>query len=351
MGRIWGLRLQAVLLATLLIIGMLLVGCGQGSQGGQDGQVGQSANANQGSQGPVANYPGRPITVIVPWSPGGSTDIVARTLAPILENILGVPIEVTNKTGGNGAIGHGAIAHAAPDGYTTGIITLEVVLPPWVAQTKIDAQQFTPIALLVTNPVAIVVRQNAPWKSVEDLIADIKQNPGKYKASGTAKWGSYDFARLGFLKTIGVEESALPWVPAQGAANALQELIAGGVDVAFVSIGEATSMVKSGQARFLAFMTEKRHEAFPDVPTLKELGIDWVFGSFLMAAAPRGTPDAIVKRLEAAFAKAVQDPDFVKFMNNSNLVISFLDSAKSKAFLEERAQAMDELVKVMNLKW
>ncbi|APD08332.1 MULTISPECIES: Bug family tripartite tricarboxylate transporter substrate binding protein [Thermus] len=296
-------------------------------------------------------YPSRPITLIVPWSPGGSTDLTARALAPVLEGILKVPVQVVNRTGGAGAVGHGAIAQARPDGYTIGIITLEVVLPPWVAQTKISADMFSPISLLVLNPVAVVVRQDAPWKTIQELIQDIRQNPGKYKASGTAKWGSYDFARLGFLWKLGLKDEALPWVPAQGAAAALQELIAGGVNVAFVAIGEAANLVRSGQARYLAFMTESRFPAFPEIPTLKELGIDWTFASFLMAAAPKFTLPSVIDVLDKAFAQAVQDPEFVRFMQNANLVIRHLDRKASPAFLQERTQAMNRIVQELGLKF
>lgn len=304
-----------------------------------------------GGLGMAQRYPVRPVTVVVPWSAGGSTDLTARALAPILEKNLGVPFQVVNRTGGGGAVGHGAIAQGRPDGYTIGIITLEVILPPWVSQTKIDAEAFTPISLLVLNPVAIVVRRDAPWRTVQELIADIKQNPGKYKASGTAKWGSYDFARLGFLKTIGAKENALPWVPSQGAAAALQELIAGGVNVAFTAIGEASALVKSGEARFLAFMTDRRFSSFPEVPTLKEIGVDWTFASFLMAAAPKFTLPSVVDVLDKAIARAVQDPEFVRFMNNANLVINHLDRKASLAFLQERTRAMQQVVQELDLKF
>ncbi|QWK21482.1 tripartite tricarboxylate transporter substrate binding protein [Thermus antranikianii] len=296
-------------------------------------------------------YPSRPITLIVPWSPGGSTDLTARALAPTLERILKVPVQVVNRTGGGGAVGHGAIAQARPDGYTIGIITLEVVLPPWVAQTKISADMFSPISLLVLNPVSVVVRKDAPWKTLQELVEDIKRNPGRYKASGTAKWGSYDFARLGFLRALGLKDEALPWVPTQGAAAALQELLAGGVQVAFVAIGEAASLVRSGEARYLAFMTDHRFPAFPEIPTLKELGINWTFASFLMAAAPKFTLPSVIDVLDKAFAQAVQEPDFVRFMQNANLVIQHLDRKRSLLFLQERAETMNRLVQELGLKF
>jgi tripartite-type tricarboxylate transporter receptor subunit TctC len=301
--------------------------------------------------GLAQRYPSRPITLIVPWSPGGSTDLTARALAPTLEKILKVPVQVVNRTGGGGAVGHGAIAQARPDGYTIGIITLEVVLPPWVAQTKINADMFSPISLLVLNPVAVVVRKDAPWKTIQELIQDLRQNPGRYKASGTAKWGSYDFARLGFLWKLGLKDEALPWVPTQGAAAALQELVAGGIQVAFVAIGEAASLVRSGEARYLAFMTDARFPAFPDIPTLKEVGLDWTFASFLMAAAPKYTLPSVIDVLDKAFAQAVQDPEFVRFMQNASLVIRHLDRKASLAFLQERKQAMERIVQELNLKF
>ncbi len=289
------------------------------------------------------SFPVRPITMIVPWSPGGSTDLTSRAMAPVLDKILGTPINVVNRTGGGGAVGHGSISTSRPDGYTIGIITLEVVLPPWVEQTKIGAESFSPISLLVLNPVAIVVRKDAPWKTVQDLVADIRANKGKYKASGTAKFGSYDFARLGFLDKLGLNDKDLPWVPAQGAAAALQELVSGGVNVGFVSIGESSALTKAGELRQLGFMTDKRFEGFPDVPTLKELGINWTFASFLMAAAPKNTLTNVVAKLDEAMGKAAQDPEFLKFMKNANLVVNYLNTKNSKAFLAERTKAMAAL--------
>ncbi len=289
------------------------------------------------------NYPVRPITLVVPWSPGGGTDLTARAMAPILSKELSVPVNAVNRTGGGGAVGHGSISSSRPDGYTLGIITLEVVLPPWVEQTKIDAKAFSPISLLVLNPVAVVVRKDAPWKTLQELIADIKANPGKLKASGTAKFGSYDFARLGFLDKLGLEDKALPWVPAQGAAAALQELISGGINVGFVSIGESSALTKAGEIRQLGFMTEKRFEGFPDVPTLKETGINWTFASFLMAAAPKNTLTNVVEKLDASIAKVSADPEYIKFMKNANLVINYLNTKDSKAFLAERSKAMAAL--------
>jgi tripartite-type tricarboxylate transporter receptor subunit TctC len=289
------------------------------------------------------NYPVRPITMIVPWSPGGSTDLTSRAMGPLLSKTLNTPINVVNRTGGGGAVGHGAISTSRPDGYTVGIITLEVVLPPWVEQTKIDAKAFSPISLLVLNPVAITVRKDAPWKTIQELVAAIKANPGKFKSAGTAKFGSYDFARMGFLKNIGVKEAALPWVPTNGAAAALQELVAGGVQVGFTAIGESAALVKAGELRQLAFMTEDRFEAFPDVPTLKEVGINWTFASFLMAAAPKNTLTNVVSMLDSAIEKTTKDPEFVRFMKNANLVINYRNTANSKKFLAERTAAMTEL--------
>ncbi len=313
--------------------------------------LGWTAATLVASPGLAQRYPSRPITLIVPWAPGGSTDLTARALAPALEQILRVPVNVVNRTGGGGAVGHAAIAQARPDGYTIGIITLEVVLPPWVSQTKITADMFAPISLLVLNPVSVVVRKDAPWRTIQEFIEDLKRNPGKYKASGTARWGSYDFARLGFLRALGLRDESLPWIPTQGAAAALQELLAGGINVAFVAIGEAASLVRAGEGRYLAFMTDTRFPAFPEVPTLKEIGIDWTFASFLMAAAPKFTLPSVLEVLDKAFAQAVENPDFVRFMQNANLVIRHMDRKQSQAFLLERSKAMERIVQELGLKF
>src|SRR3954470_3882715 len=160
-----------------------------------------------------AQYPQRPVQLIVPWGAGGGTDATARIIATLLEKDLKQPFNVVNRTGGSGVVGHDAIAKATPDGYTIGLITVEITMMHHVGLTPLTYKDYTPIGLVNADPSAINVRADSPYKSVKDLIAAIKANPGKMKASGTGQGGIWHLAIAGLLKEQGIDPNALPWVP------------------------------------------------------------------------------------------------------------------------------------------
>src|SRR5882672_11370658 len=178
-----------------------------------------------------AQYPQRPVQLIVPWGAGGGTDATARILAALLEKELKQPFNVVNRTGGSGVVGHDAIAKAPADGYTIGLITVEIAMMHHQGLTALTSTDYTPIGLVNADPSGIVVRTESPYKNVKELIAAIKANPGKMKASGTGQGGIWHLAIAGLLKDQGVDPNALPWVPSNGAAPGMQDLVAGGVDV------------------------------------------------------------------------------------------------------------------------
>ena len=152
-----------------------------------------------------AAYPERPLTMIVPWGAGGGTDAVARLLASLLEKDLGQPVNVVNRVGGSGVVGHQAIASAAPDGYTIGLITTEIVMMHHQGLTKLSGAGFTPIGLVNVDPAAIQVRADSPYKTMADLIDAIRKNPGKLKASGTARGGSWHLSMYGMLADLKID--------------------------------------------------------------------------------------------------------------------------------------------------
>ncbi len=217
----------------------------------------------------LAAYPERPITLIVPWGAGGGTDAVARILATLMEKDLGQPINVVNRTGGSGVVGHQAISAAPPDGYTIGIITVEIGMMHHQGLTDLKGSSYTPIALVNADPAGIQVRADAPYKNVGDLVAAIKANPGKFKASGTGQGGIWHLAIAGFLRDQKVDPAALPWVPSNGAAPGLNDLVAGGVEVVPCSLPEARALIEAGKVKSLAVMDPQPASLFPKVPTLK----------------------------------------------------------------------------------
>lgn len=258
-----------------------------------------------------SNYPNKPITLIVPWAPGGMTDISSRILGAVLQEKLGQPVNVVNRTGGGGVVGHLALAQAKPDGYTLGAVTVEITLLHHQGLTELTSNDFTPLTLTINNPAAITVKADAPWDSLPDLIKAIKANPGSIQASGTGKGAIWDLARLGFLNALGLKDKDMPWVPSQGAAPALQELLAGGVEVVTASLTEVDALRKSGQVKCLGVMADQRLEQFPEVPTLKEQGVDWSIGGWVSLCAPKGLDPVVQSKLDSVVRVVTASPEFI----------------------------------------
>jgi len=237
----------------------------------------------------LAAYPERPITLIVPWGAGGGTDATGRMIGSLLEKELGQPVNVVNRTGGSGVVGHSAIANAKPDGYTIGVATVEIGM----------------------------MHSDSEWNTVKDAVDAIKANPGAHKSSGTGQGGIWHLAMAGMLNTGGISPDASPWVPSKGAAPGLQELAAGGVDIVTCSIVEAGALIEAGKVKSLAVMDTERNGAFPDVPTLKEAaGLDWQMAAWRGLAGPKGMPDEATETLTAAFEKV--GDEFSEWMASSD---------------------------------
>ena len=294
-------------------------------------------------------FPSRPLTIICPWAAGGGTDAVARMLAVLMEKELGQPVNVVNRIGGSGAVGHTAAATADPDGYTMCISTVEITMMHWMGLAKVTYREFKGVALVNFDPAAVNVRADAPWKNLKELQDAIKANPGKMKASGTGKGGSWDLARAGWLKTAGIPVDALPWVPSNGAAPALQELAAGGYQVVTCSLPEARAMIEGKKVRSLAVMGEKRAEIFPDVPTLKEMGMNWVEGAWRGITVPKGTPADVVAVLEKSVEKAHKSAQFREFMAKNGYGLEWKPAAEFDQYLASQDKLKGELMKAAGI--
>ena len=261
------------------------------------------------------SYPDRPISLVVPWGAGGGTDAVARMIASLMERDLGQPVNVVNRTGGSGVVGHSAIAGAAPDGYTIGMITVEITMMHHQKLTELNPTSYTPIALVNLDPAGFQVRADSSYKSMADVLAAVKANPGKFKASGTGQGGIWHLALAGWLRDAKIDPATVPWVPSNGAAPGLQDLVAGGVEFVPCSLPEARSLIDAGKVRSLAVMASQRAALFPNVSTLKEAtGSDWATGAWRGIAAPKGLPANVTARLEASVKKAYDSKEYKDFM-------------------------------------
>ncbi|WP_375460078.1 tripartite tricarboxylate transporter substrate binding protein [uncultured Enterovirga sp.] len=297
-----------------------------------------------------AAFPDRPITLIVPWAAGGGTDAIARTIAAALERDMGVPVNVVNRTGGSGVVGHTAIASAPPDGYTIGLITLEINMMHWVGLTKLTYEGFTPLALMNADPAAIHVRIDSPHKTLKELVTAIKANPGKLKASGTGQGGSWHLALAGMLKSQGIEPAAVPWVPSTGAATALTDLAAAGLDFVSCSLPEADALTRAGKIRSIGLMADKRAKNYPDVPTLSEaIGSDWKKGVWRGMAGPKGLPREAAARYEAALKAIYEGKAFQDFMSSRGFEPVWADAARFSTFMTKDNAEIGDILKEMGL--
>jgi tripartite-type tricarboxylate transporter receptor subunit TctC len=287
----------------------------------------------------------RPVQLICPWAAGGGTDRVARMVGILLEKELGQPVTVVNRTGGGGAVGHTAGATAAPDGHTLTIVTVELAMMHWMGLTPLTYKEFTPVTLVNIDAAGVQVAENSEWKTLKQLLDYVKANPGKAKASGTAKGGIWDLARAGLLKTAGISVDAMPWVPSTGAATGLQELVAGGVQVVTASLVEGRSLIDAKKVRALANMAEARDPVFPDVPTTKELGYNVAMGAWRGFALPKGTSPEITDVYSKAMDKIVKSKEFVDFMKGGPFGILYKPAAEFGKFLAEQDATFEVLMK------
>ena len=297
-----------------------------------------------------AAYPERPVTLIVPWAAGGGTDATARIIGVLLEKELGQPINVVNRTGGSGVVGHSAIAQAAPDGYTIGIITVEIGMMHWQKLTELNGTSYTPIALVNADPAGVQVAADSPYKSVPELIAAIKANPGKMKASGTGQGGIWHLAIAGMLQDLKVDPASVPWVPSNGAAPGLQDLVAGGVQIAPVSLPEARSMIDAGKVKSLAVMASAPSALYPNVPTLKSAtGSNWTMAAWRGIAAPKGIPAEANDKLVAALRKIVASKDYTEFMAKQGYGVIYAPPTEFAAFMAKSDADLGATMKAVGI--
>lgn len=298
----------------------------------------------------AAAWPERPITLIVPWAAGGGTDATARIVGSLLEKELKTPVNVVNRVGGNGVVGHQAIASGKPDGYTIGMLTVEISMMHHQGLTELTPRSYTPLALMNVGPAAVTVSESSPYKNMDDLLQAIKAKPGDLKASGTGQGGIWHIALAGMLKSLNIDINAVPWVPSNGAAPGMLELVAGGVDIVPAALPEARAMIDAGKARPLAVMADKHSALYPDVPTLKEAtGSDWTIGVWRGIAGPKDLPADVSKKLEAALKTINQSAEYKAFMDKRGFGIAYADGPGFAKFMDEGDASMGDTMRALGL--
>lgn len=292
----------------------------------------------------------KPFTMLIPFAVGGGTDFNARLVAKIMEDVLGVRVNSINRTGGQGVVGHTAIAQGEPDGYTLGDIECELNMMHWAGLTDLTYRDLTPLALIVSVGGAVFVEQDSPYKDIKELLAAIKENPGKLKASGASHGGIWHLCAAGMLQGEGLQVSDVIWVPNEGAAPSLQDMAAGGLDFVVCSPNEAAALMSAEKVRPLVTVTKKRVATMPDVPTLKEAtGSDWLLDSWSGIAAPGKLPEELKVKMGDAIRKVWETAEFQETMAKAGKTTEYLGPDEFRDFLAEMDKNYGEVMKSVGL--
>ena len=317
--------LVMLLLSTLLIVGIAAPGCSPAK----------------------AEYPSKAITLVCPWGAGGGTDRIARYLADKMSVELGQPVAVVNQTGGNGAVGHNAGALAAADGYTICISTWELSILKHMGWSDISYDNVRGAALINKDAAGLLVHPDDAaahgWKNATDWINYVKANPG-LQASGTGTGGVWHVALLGMLAEAGVGPEAVEWLPSTGAAEGITWLLGGHIDAVTCSLVEAAPQIEAGTLVALGTMSAAPFPLFPEIPTLKSVGIDWELGAWRGITVPKDTPDEVVAALHAAIKNIVDSQEWKDWMVDQGFGQLYLNPADFDAFMAEDYAAAERLL-------
>jgi tripartite-type tricarboxylate transporter receptor subunit TctC len=275
-------------------------------------------------------YPTKPITVIIGAAAGGGSDVASRLINQFAEKTLKQPIVVINKPGAGGEIGWAEAARSRPDGYTIAWSnTPYIVTIPIQRKASFSLDDFTPLCDVISDPGVLAIRADNNLDTLEKLIAEAKKRPGEINYATSGIGGDDHLAMLGFERAAGIR---IPHVPFDSFSPALAAMLGGHTTLLAANEGEMLPHVKSGKVRILATMTENRLPSLPDVPTFREKGVDLISYAGRGMSLPKGVPPAIAAKLEEAFLKASQDPEFLKKAKDLTLPVAFMGS---KAYAEK----------------
>ncbi len=298
-----------------------------------------------------AAFPEKPVRIVVPFAPGGGTDLVARTMGIVMAQELGQPVIIDNKPGGGTIIGTDAVAKSPPDGYTMVMATLAHVVNPSI-QPKlpyVHEKAFAPVMLVGRSPNVLVVRANSPYKSVRDIITDAKAKPGRLSF---ASQGAGTSAHLAGELFKNLTHTYITHIPYRGAGPAITDLLGGQVDMMFATAAAVGSFIESGKLRALAVTTADRSIApvLAKVPTVAEGGVPgYVADSWYGLFVPAGTPPAVIARLNAAAKKAAQSDAFKKRVESEGLVISAGTPEEFDRYVKAEEVRWRKVVKAANI--
>jgi putative tricarboxylic transport membrane protein len=291
-----------------------------------------------------AAYPDRPIKMIVPWPAGGDTDNIFRPFAPLLQKTIGQPVVIANVAGASGTKGAKEAKDSPPDGYTLYAVHDYIHSTYYTGVADVTYTDFEPICLISSTASVLTASPKTPWSDWKSLLADAKARPGQISVGATLGSTSHFFPAL-IEKAAGIK---FKYVSYEGLAPRMNAILGGHVDLTDANMTQK-GKVEAGQLKFIAIATEKRNPEIPNVPTLKELGINVVYDVNRGIMVPKGTPAEAISKLEAACAASVKDPAFADSMKKQATDVRYLDRKHYADWLKHNDELNKTLAKDLGL--
>ncbi|MCX7685172.1 MAG: tripartite tricarboxylate transporter substrate binding protein [Acetobacteraceae bacterium] len=298
---------------------------------------------------PALAFPDQPVRLVVPWNAGGATDVVTRALAQAMTPLAGQPVIVENRPGANGAIGAQAVATARPDGHMllVGSAETHAINPLVYSRLAYDPAAFTPVAGFAQGPFALVVRSGLGAETLADFLRIARAQPGRLTY---ASWGVGSTSQLAAVRVIQAAGLDLLHVPFTGAAPAYTALVAGQVDAMFMNAGPAESLSRDGRVRILGIGAAERVPLIPQVPTLREQGLDVEAANWFGLLGPAGVPAAAVARLAAIVGEALRAPATIEGFRAQGILPAFLGPEEMRRFLEADRERWGTVIRALNIR-
>lgn len=311
------------------------------------GNEASESDGDNSSENIEKDFPNESLSMIVPTSAGGGTDVVARALATEAEEFLGESFGVINKPGGSGSVGMTEGANANPDGYTVTMVVAEISMVDHLGVSSLTPDDMKAVAQINMDPAALTVPADAPYDTLEEFIEYAKEHPGEIKVGNAGTGSIWHVAAEALAQEADIELSHVPY---EGAAPAVTELIGGHVDAVTVSPAEVKSHLDAGKVKTLGIMSDERSEIIPDVPTFSEEGLDMeTVATWRGITVPKDTPDEIVTILEDAFMKAADQDDFKKVMESNGLGLQIANSEEFTQHMEQNYEYFGEMFSELDL--
>ena len=299
------------------------------------------------AQAPSPGYPSKPVELVVSFAPGGGVDTMARVFAEVARSHFAQPLVVVNRPGASGSLGLSHVAQAPADGYKVAMVFIELLTIPLMGISKVQYEDFVPIAKLAADPSTVAVRADAPWQNIEEFMAHAKANPGKLTFSNAGNGSISHIAAASLGQKVGLQFTHVPY---QGSGPAVLGLLGGQVDATAVNFAALNAHIASGKVRVLASMSDRRYPNLDRVPTLREKGIDLSVDVWRGLAVAKNTPKEAVDALRQLAFKAANNPQMQESVRKQSLTLAYEDGPEFQKTWVKESQQMKQIMGFIDLK-